>query len=292
MKPLLNHCALCKKETELMLSHIIPKFSYKYLKDTAAGKLRSTERPNITIQDGEKCYLLCRNCEALFSTYEKKFAEKIFFPYKNNEYSAFGYDKWLYFFMTTVSWRILYIDLIDFVSNCIMGIDALQCLIEKEQIMRKYLLGNSTALGNIEHHIFFFEDVERWPKEWADKHPHTSIHRSICGYSAANEQTKTYYTFTNMLGVLLITFYSKGPEEQSMRTQINEGAGFIEAKNQHLKSVIIQELDHITTLSEHSYHQLSDLQKEKINERILRASDSISNYPIFDDQKKDETLNK
>lgn len=50
----LKVCALCHQNSELELSHIIPKFAIRYLKETSIGQLRSTDNPNSTIQDGEK----------------------------------------------------------------------------------------------------------------------------------------------------------------------------------------------------------------------------------------------
>ena len=66
----------------------------------------------------------------------------------------------MHYFITSVSWRHLYLDLLDFVQNDVVGLDALECLIESEQLMRDYLLGKRAEIGNIEHHIFFFEDID------------------------------------------------------------------------------------------------------------------------------------
>ena len=62
----LSACALCHDKSELELSHIIPKFVLRYLKETSAGLLRSAENPNAVVQDGEKHYMLCGKCEDLF----------------------------------------------------------------------------------------------------------------------------------------------------------------------------------------------------------------------------------
>ena len=67
----LSACALCQDKSELELSHIIPKFVLRYLKETSAGFLRSAENPNTVVQDGEKHYMLCGKCEDLFSKYER-----------------------------------------------------------------------------------------------------------------------------------------------------------------------------------------------------------------------------
>jgi hypothetical protein len=286
----LSACALCQDKSELELSHIIPKFVLRYLKETSAGFLRSAENPNTVVQDGEKHYMLCGKCEDLFSKYEKKFADNIFHAYFKNNQRRFEYDTWLHYFLTSVSWRHLYLDLLDFVENHIVGLDALECLITSEQIMRDYLLNKRNDIGNIEHHIFFFEDIESISDELKKLQPHVSVHRSVGGYTAANEETKTYYTFTNMMGILVFTLYSKGEKEVWKNTQIFNGMGVIEAKNQYIASVCGQEIKELMESSKRSQEQLSDNQQRKILERLKKVSNNIENYPVFDDFKKDREL--
>lgn len=63
----LKKCALCGSEAELELSHIVPKMAVRTLKKTSVGNIRSSENPNMVVQDSEKHYMLCGNCEDLFS---------------------------------------------------------------------------------------------------------------------------------------------------------------------------------------------------------------------------------
>ena len=74
-------CALCRKEADLELSHIVPKMVVRELKKTSVGQLRSTENPNGTVQDTEKHYMLCGECEDLFSEYETIFSKFMLHPY-------------------------------------------------------------------------------------------------------------------------------------------------------------------------------------------------------------------
>lgn len=290
MKLSLKECALCHTETELELSHIIPKFVLRYLKSTSAGSIRSMENPNVTVQDGEKHYMLCGKCEDLFSTYEKQFADKLFHPYLKDQQKRFEYDTWLHFFLTSVSWRHLYLDLIDFVENHVVGLDALECLIDSEKIMREYLLGVRADIGSIEHHIFFFEDIEMIAEKYKDLRPHTSIHRSVCGYTAANEETKTYFSFTNMMGIMLFTLYNKGNGEIWENTQILNGTGVIEAKDQHIQSVCGQEIEALLIEQDERRKQLSEKQQGKIHDRLKAAAKDMARYPVFDDLKKNQQL--
>lgn len=136
----LKKCALCGVETELELSHIVPKMVMRTLKKTAVGNIRSSENPNIPAQDSEKHYMLCRNCEALFSENETFFANTLFHPYIKKEKIKFDYDSRLFYFLTSLSWRSLYLDLIDFKENHVVGIDALERLISCEKTMKDFLL--------------------------------------------------------------------------------------------------------------------------------------------------------
>lgn len=74
-------CALCKKNPQKEISHIIPKFIVrKLLKIGDSGVFRCAENPNVRKQDAIKCQMLCPSCEDLFSLFEKHFAETYFHP--------------------------------------------------------------------------------------------------------------------------------------------------------------------------------------------------------------------
>lgn len=152
-------CALCNEDKELQLSHIIPKFIGKYLKQTSIGNIRNQQNPNRVAQDIEKHYMLCHECEELFSASERYFANTLFYPYKKDGIDTFNYDEKLFFFLTSLSWRSLYLDIIDFVKEGNLKIDVLNKMIESEKIMREFLLSKRQDIGSIEHHIFFFDRI-------------------------------------------------------------------------------------------------------------------------------------
>jgi len=90
------------------MSHIIPAFVYRWLKDTSVtGFMRYGENPKIRVQDGLKREMLCRACENLFSPWEKWFADNVFRIYNENEAARIRYDGRLLKFCTSVSWRAL-----------------------------------------------------------------------------------------------------------------------------------------------------------------------------------------
>lgn len=105
-------CALCKNDRELRESHIVPKFVFRWMAKTSGTKyFRQAVTPNLRRQDGPKQKLLCSDCEALFSTYERWFAEHIFRPYIENRQFKLPYDENLFRFIISLLWRVLYLDL-------------------------------------------------------------------------------------------------------------------------------------------------------------------------------------
>jgi hypothetical protein len=96
-------CALCRKTSILIQSHIIPKFVYKWLKDNSAtGYLRFGKNPNKRSQDGFKENMLCRNCEDIFNKWETEFATNIFHPFAANTSGSYEYKIWFatFYFIT------------------------------------------------------------------------------------------------------------------------------------------------------------------------------------------------
>ena len=152
-------CALCQQEKELQLSHIIPKFAGRYLKETSIGNIRNQENPNRTVQDIEKHYLLCHDCEELFSASERYFSQTIFYPYLRDHEQEFSYSNQLFYFITSLSWRSLYLDIVNFVRGGDIKIEVLEKMIDADKVMRKFLLRERDDIGTIENHIFFFDRV-------------------------------------------------------------------------------------------------------------------------------------
>ncbi|SDX41543.1 hypothetical protein [Paenibacillus sp. PDC88] len=97
MEGIKRKCALCENESDLMQSHIIPKFVFRYLKKASfTGRLRNVSTPNNPLQDGDKMSLLCAQCESLFNANETQFANQVFFSFKKDGFNGLSYDVWLH----------------------------------------------------------------------------------------------------------------------------------------------------------------------------------------------------
>lgn len=292
----LEKCALCSSKEQLERSHIIPKMVVKKLKETSTGLIRNTHSPNVTVQDSEKYPMLCGACEDLFSKYEKYFSDIMFQPFINKETIRYEYDERLFFFLTSLSWRSLYLDLLDFVESHVVGIDALECLINAEKTMREYLLKKREDIGSIEHHIFFFDRIESISGKSKiveeDLKPHATFHRTEFSYTVCFEKEKTYATITNMMGLFVVTLYSKGNDEDWNNTQIYNESGVIEARSQFMQSVICNELEDIMIRVKNASESMSEKQKEKIKERIDKIGIDMTSSPVFQDWVDDAELKK
>jgi len=133
----MTSCYLCSQNTPLKDSHIIPKFVFKWLKETGSGYLRGGVNFNIRIQDGPATKLLCAGCEQSFGNEETYFASRIFYPVVNDDAEAFVYDERLSRFVVSVIWRLLKQDFVPSEEDPAY----LKILIEMEADYRAYLLG-------------------------------------------------------------------------------------------------------------------------------------------------------
>lgn len=290
-----GNCALCHEFKELELSHIVPKFVIRYLKKTSFGAIRNMDNPNRIVQDGEKHYMLCGACEDLFSAYETKFANKFFYPYMIDSKKEFNYDQETYYFITSVSWRSLYLDILDFVKNHdAYGVDmnTLDNLIKKEKCMREYLLKKNSEIDGVENHIFFFDDLLDVEKSYAELRPHATFHRGIISYTFFNKQLNSQATITNMMGIILFTLYSKGPEEYWENTEIHNGNGRIEARNQIVQSVCGNELTEILDLAKQKLDNISENQMSKIVDKVKADPDNFAKSKAYEDLMKDLNLDQ
>lgn len=101
-------CRLCSKHAKLQESHIVPAFVFRQMKESSAtGFLRFGQKPNQRVQDGEKRYWLCDDCEGRFNQWETKFSNQVFYPLIKDGGQQIQYEDWMLKFCVSVSWRVL-----------------------------------------------------------------------------------------------------------------------------------------------------------------------------------------
>ena len=203
---------------------------------------------------------------------------------KKDGIDTFNYDEKLFFFLTSLSWRSLYLDIIDFVKEGNLKIDVLNKMIESEKIMREFLLSKRQDIGSIEHHIFFFDRIVK--VDTADSilkngRPHTIIHRSLTTYSGYLDNT--IYTVSNLMGIVVVTLYSKDNDEEWKGTQVFNETNTLVAVKQMVSSRLGNEFSFWIEQSEQALNIISEETEQKILKRITDLEDGIKDYAIYQD---------
>ena len=159
-QPIFEQCALCAGSSDLQASHIIPGFVFDWLRETSAtGHFRFSQSPNRRVQDGLKPRMLCRDCEQLFSSWEKKFSEECFVSINSGRARNVTYGPWMLKFATSVSWRVLRV----FAANG--GLSGFPKHVEIQindalHEWAQFLLGHQPDPGPHEQHMFLADVVE------------------------------------------------------------------------------------------------------------------------------------
>lgn len=288
-QPVIGTCALCKKENVVLEeSHIIPKFvTRKQKADSVNGRLRNGMNPNVVVQDGAKEYLLCGECEDLFSKVETKFSRAVFYPFVDGTLSEFEYDEWLNDFIVSVNWRNLIVDMEGWEKT--LEPKRLKVFKKKEEVLRKYLLGKRNFLFTIENHIFFFNDI----KEISGIDPsqvrmHTFFRHGQYGYSFYADNG--YYIVTNMLGLLIVTILKKNKGEQWINTKVRRKGKFDLSTSQHIKSQVLADMLDYMEEERKKRSMLSETQRNKIAEELKKNPEKFLKSKYYKDMQKDNAL--
>ena len=166
--------------------------------------------------------------------------------------------------------------------------DILMILFRAEQTMRDYLLGKRQDIDTIENHFFFLDRIKSAKNFDVSQQPNIIMHRSISSYTAYHG--KTSFTISNLMGIMVVTFYSMDTNEYWNNTKIEIGNGIIDAANQEMISVVCQEILLWMRRADEAAKNVSDIQKEKILEKMQALGPDIQNYPIFQDWLDDMAL--
>jgi hypothetical protein len=111
-------CKLCGSTAKLQNSHVIPSFVTREIKgDSVTGFLRDLRQMNKRVQDGGKLPMLCFDCEQRFATAEAPVALQVFQGFHRNDVTTFAYGAWLHYFLASLSWRTLALELADLLTN-------------------------------------------------------------------------------------------------------------------------------------------------------------------------------
>lgn len=196
-------CKLCHSESDLKLSHLIPKFVGKWVKKTSiTGYIRNSTEVNKRAQDIAKEYLLCGNCEALFSVWEREFANKIFYPFLDGRESIASYGDWMSKFCASLSWRTLIYIRSKNEHNQEESEEYIKSLYDFENHMRKFLLGEESNLNQYEQHVFPLDRIESTTELGLPPNINRYFLRTIAMDIAGN--STDLYIYTKLPGFIIL----------------------------------------------------------------------------------------
>lgn len=264
-------CALCKSQASLKQSHVIPHFVFDRIKkNSPTGFLRGRLLDvDLRQQDGDRHKLLCNGCEQRFSQAEKKFAEEVFMPYHESGTTSFAYGPWLSYFISSVNWRTLHLDNIDFHSKQEWSDETLSVLDTAETILADFLLERRSDVGNMENHISPMFEITHACSPLDE--PNFYFRASAFDYTFFVPGIDAYYVCANLAGVLIFTVIRKGRGDIWENTLVHPSGGFIKEARK-IDSPLIANM--IELLADASKVAVSEVQKDKIIESIEANHDA------------------
>jgi hypothetical protein len=275
-------CRLCGETAELRESHVFPKFIFKWMQSTGSRFFRATLNPNIRSQDGPKQHLLCDGCEARFSISEKYFSENIFHPYLKTGKVDYEYNSQLFFFLVSVSWRVLWQDF----ELCKKDKYPFLDLVTKAEQQWRFFLLNGLDPENFKDIHLLFTDITASKYQPVAK-LNIYLNRAVDGTLVSNNSICAIYAKFSRF----ITFAAITPFDQSkwINTRVNINGGTFRGP-QELRDGVIGEFifDRARMIGQSSRH-LTDKQNNIIGKEFMKntAKNIKSDYSkaMFADMK-------
>jgi hypothetical protein len=271
-------CLLCERQSELQLSHVLPAFAYRWLRESSGnGYFRNSPLPNKRTQDGLKFYWLCAKCEELFSRNETAFAGHLFHPYIKASGQIFPYSSWLIHFCASVSWRVLrfYRDggyLQSWETEALAKVDS------AEVVWRDMLLGKRSNPGVFQQHMLPLDQVSQTRGEFApniNRYLMRAIQIDICRGS------KSIFTYAK-LGRFIILGFIHEPQPTHWRgTKVHATQGYVEPRKFVVPAALADYLNEKARKMHDSFAGMSDGQAEKVETAFRENIDRFAGSDAF-----------
>lgn len=274
-----GYCRLCKQETELLESHIVPNFIYRWLKESSVtGHFRSGETVNRRVQDGIKTYLLCSDCEKLFGVWENAFAQEIFVPlHEGRAMNAYG--PWLLKFSVSISWRILTyfkdgLDLNHFSEDLLRSVD------NALNVWQEFLLDKRPHPDRCEQHMLPFRGflADRSDPE-LPSNSNRYVSRSV-DIDAACSKTQAY-VYAKMCRILLVGFIEMKHRERWRDTKIHVKNGSPEKQHYRIPTDIRNFMYYKARRLQKIVRTMSGRQWDKVGQDYRRNLDKFPDSEMF-----------
>ncbi len=272
-------CWLCEKEAELHNSHVIPRFVFRWLIETGGTPfLRAGANPNRRVQDGDKHYLYCSDCEAALSKWEQRARERIFAPATRNGEIGNNYGPWLSRFACSLALRALQ-------SQMYRGIDnkydptSRNLIAAAEKSWKQFLTGSTKHPREFSQyflHLGYFDSFgdPTLPSNW-----NTWVKRSV--------ERDTIYTpngsfLASYVKLGPIIFFGKIRDEKQIlgKSFIRCSEGEFPRPNSLLNSTIWNLFKDRASSAQKMMNAMSEKQKQLVDEQILKDPEKFLNSDL------------
>jgi hypothetical protein len=266
-----GQCRLCGVESDLQLSHILPAFVFRWLRESSGnGHLRSGSSPNQRIQDGLKRHWLCASCEGLLSRSETDFAAKLFYPYTSDGTSRIIYGEWLLRFCVSVSWRVLqYFK----EETSLKGYEpeAISCIIQAEATWKDFLLGQRPHPDVFQQHLLPFDAMASISSRRGDLSPNLNryLMRSVDMDLCRGGNVNLIFSKLGRFGIIGFIREDRLSRWQGSKVHVKHGQ--IEPRTYTLPTEFFEYLNSKARREAELFSGISPRQLEKID-RTFRAN--------------------
>ncbi len=263
-------CRLCRMEATLQLSHVLPAFVFRWQRQSSGnGHIRGSDAPNKRVQDGEKKYWLCSDCEGLLSISEGNFSNKLFHPYINGTTKVVRYSTWLMHFCTSVSWRVLqfYQERNDW-SNLPAG--SLERVNNADTVWREVLLGQRPNPGLLQQHMLPVDQLESATGRFApniNRYLMRAIQMDFCHSGSA------LFTFAKLGRFMIFGFVHEPNLSSWVGTKVHGNEGIIEPRRYFVPRALGDYLNEKASRMAEALNTISDSQQEKIEKSFEENRD-------------------
>lgn len=263
-------CRLCLSQPAIECSHVLPGFLFRAIKsDSPTGFFRNPNDPNRRFQDGDRFPLLCSACEQRFGDAENKFARHVFSRFHSSDQDYFHYGPWLHYFMTSLAWRTLILDLPGFEADPENPVSAVALLKAEAEGMRRYLLGANNLARFLRNHAIAWTKGSCGSAELAAASPNVRIRRSIFGYSIIDRVHGYSGILHNLAGFMCFYIVKGNPRDTWNGTKVDPSGGEIK-QPQQVNSWLIAELLNCIISSAQKANAVSPIQKKKVDEAVRK----------------------
>lgn len=271
-------CRLCERQSELQLSHVLPAFAYRWLRESSGnGHLRNSREPNKRTQDGLKFYWLCAECEELFSRNETAFSGRLFHPYLKASGQIFPYSSWLIHFCTSVSWRVLRFcrddgQLQSWEPEAIARVES------AEAVWRDVLLGKRSNPGVFQQHMLPLDQISQTSSEFVpniNRYLMRAIQLDICRGS------QSIFTLAKLGRFIILGFVHEPEPTRWKGTKVHATHGYVEPRKFVVPHALRDYLNEKAQKMRQALASISDRQAEKVEAAFKANIDRFAGSDAF-----------